>query len=535
MSYTISGNTISVSGTVNLTHTTLPPISRIEFEPGGATVTFSSSTFIGIPPQGANYAVVGSAAKDVLVISAQGIWPPGFGYLIDLTFFSFSNWGANDVVIVNGSSDANNIWGSYRSEIINGDAGNDFIHSGSADGTPSDTLRGGSGDDTYTVHPNDIVDETGTGGIDTIESYWSYSLLSSNVRGAVENVTLIAVDQNADATGNALDNKLVGGLRDNVLNGLGGDDYMQGRLGNDTYVVNSRNDTVDEKLNMPGGIDTVRASISYSLSDTVHALGALENLVLIGSALDGEGNGLSNALTGNGLANSLAGRAGNDVLDGEGGADVLSGQSGADQLVGGDGNDTYVLGTEAAGVDRVVDLQGIDTITSFVNRNLSFADYSEIENLTLLGNAVAGIGNALSNILTGNNRANALHGLDGNDTLVGGLGADRLRGGLGWDKFVFNTVTESRVAGGRDVIVDFQHAQHDRIVLSNIDANTQAAGNQAFHFIATAEFSHHAGELRYHKADGHSFIEGDVNGDGVADLAIISDLPVNFVGSDFAL
>ena len=319
----------------------------------------------------------------------------------------------------------------------------------------------------------------------------------------------------------------MGGRGNNILNGLTGDDVMQGRAGNDTYVVDTLNDIVDEVANNPGGIDRILSYVSYTLLDTVHVKGAVENLVLIGAALTAEGNGLSNTITGNGLANIITGLGGNDVLDGAAGADLL---------YGGVGNDTHVLGSEASGVDKVVDSSGsADSITSLVNRYLSFGDYSEIENLVLLGNAVSGGGNGLSNVLTGNARVNALTGLGGNDKLVGGVGADGLTGGVGADQFIFNSVAESRKGSGYDFIVDFSHAQNDKVVLSAIDANTKVGGNQAFNFIGSTAFSKKAGELRYEKAGGHSYILGDIDGNGVADLVIVSGLPVNFVGSDFLL
>jgi serralysin len=61
----------------------------------------------------------------------------------------------------------------------------------------------------------------------------------------------------------------------------------------------------------------------------------------------------------------------------------------------------------------------------------------------------------------------------------------------------------------------------DRIDLSFIDADTSTPGvDDAFAFIGTAAFGGHAGELRAFQAGGVWTIEGDVNGDGIADLAI---------------
>ena len=52
MPYSISGTTISVSGTVDLMNVSLPPIFRINFAAGGATATFNAWDFMAVPPQG---------------------------------------------------------------------------------------------------------------------------------------------------------------------------------------------------------------------------------------------------------------------------------------------------------------------------------------------------------------------------------------------------------------------------------------------------------------------------------------------------
>ncbi|QSV61448.1 MAG: hypothetical protein HEQ26_00425 [Dolichospermum sp. DL01] len=54
-------------------------------------------------------------------------------------------------------------------------------------------------------------------------------------------------------------------------------------------------------------------------------------------------------------------------------------------------------------------------------------------NLTLIGTAVNGTGNAVNNTVTGNSGNNSLDGAAGNDTLLGGAGNDTLLGGLGND------------------------------------------------------------------------------------------------------
>src|SRR6185369_14520584 len=85
---------------------------------------------------------------------------------------------------------------------------------------------------------------------------------------------------------------------------------------------------------------------------------------------------------------------------------------------------------------------------------------SNIENLT---------GSAFSDVLTGEGGVNVLKGGGGADVLTGGAGADLLLGGLGGDRFVLTATSDSAV-GAEDAILDFSHAEGDRIDLSAIDA-----------------------------------------------------------------
>ena len=96
-----------------------------------------------------------------------------------------------------------------------------------------------------------------------------------------------------------------------------------GGTGNDTYVVDNAGDVANETGG--DGTDTVLSSISFSLADTVHAIGSLENLTLTGTgAINATGNALDNVLIGNSAANVLVGGAGADTLDGGGGVDTAS-------------------------------------------------------------------------------------------------------------------------------------------------------------------------------------------------------------------
>jgi Ca2+-binding RTX toxin-like protein len=236
---------------------------------------------------------------------------------------------------------------------LSGDDGNDTLLCGAGDntlygGAGIDVMQGGAGNDTYGVdNALDTVDESvaGSGGIDTIGSTISFSLVASaHLLGAIENLQLGV--GNINGTGNALNNSLVGNTGNNVLDGGAGADTMIGYIGNDTYVVDNAGDIVDESYPGSNGIDRVQSSISFSLTNSATVLGAVEQLQLLGSAaINGTGNALDNVLTGNGGNNMLSGLAGNDTLTGGAGNDVLTGGAGKDNLTGGAGADTFVYTT----------------------------------------------------------------------------------------------------------------------------------------------------------------------------------------------
>jgi hypothetical protein len=80
----------------------------------------------------------------------------------------------------------------------------------------------------------------------------------------------------------------------------------------------------------------------------------------------------------------------------------------------------------------------------------------------------------------------------------------------------------------------------DQIDLSRLDANTTTpvlakSGIEAFTFVGSAAFSHRPGEIRHEIVGGNTYVHGDVNGDGVADLTIklIGELPLS--SSEFFL
>src|SRR5262249_36301178 len=132
---------------------------------------------------------------------------------------------------------------------------------------------------------------------------------------------------------------------------------------------------------------------------------------------------------------------------------------------------------------------------------------------------------------------NSLWGMAGNDVLTGGGGADALKGGAGADSFVYKAVSDSTVAvAGRDSIGDFSHAEGDRIDLSAIDADGNAGnGDTTFTFLGSGAFTGVGHELQVVATGGVQVIQADINGDKIADMAIVVIGATTLVAGDFVL
>jgi serralysin len=377
-------------------------------------------------------------------------------------------------------------------------------------------LNGRDGDDTYYVQQNGdtIIDSSGT---DTVNSTVSFTLAAN-----LEKCVLIG-GASINATGNQFANTLTGNGAANQLNGGGGADRMIGNNGNDTYIVNQRQDIVVEYAN--GGRDSVRSTVDFTLGNNV------EICSLLGSGnIDATGNALANTLRGNS------------------GANLLDGGRGSDTMIGGHGNDVYVVNQRS---DNVVESgRGTDTVRSSVDYLLD----AGIERCYLIGPSGAdATGNSLANTLRGNGGGNTLKALGGSDALkggggrdilVGGVGKDNLNGGTGADVFDFNSVSDStQKPRGRDFIGDFSRKQGDKINLAQVDADGSLAGNGQFKFIGKKAFSSDRdhiddsrAELRYfHTSNRDTIIQGDTDGDRIAEFSIVVDGRMNFTQGDFVL
>jgi uncharacterized delta-60 repeat protein len=356
----------------------------------------------------------------------------------------------------NGNSLINTITGNDSNNQINGGSG-------------ADVMAGGKGDDTYFVDNvgDKIVELSGTdSGTDTVQSSVTYAL-SANV----ENLILTGINV-INGTGNDLNNTITGNMTSNQIDGGKGADTMVGGGGDDIYIVDNLNDKIIELSGDGSGIDLVRSSVSYILSQNVESLTLTRT-----TAINGTGNDQSNILTGN---------DGNNILDGK---------AGSDTMIGGKGNDTYFVDTNS---DLITELagQGTDLVNSSAS---SYVISANVENLTLLGSAnIDGTGNDLDNTINGSSGNNNLIGGKGNDNLFGNDGVDiltgidprdpnlgrgsidKLTGGQKADTFVLGNADgvfyndgNSGTAGTSDYawISDFKASDSDKIQLSGKDSD----------------------------------------------------------------
>ena len=340
------------------------------------------------------YWIEGSIEDEVVEAAGEGtdklfsdlyrtVLPANFENLTLTGSASVSGFGNELDNVITGSQFANALYGLDGNDRLDGNWG-------------ADRLSGGDGDDTYVIdNAGDVaVEAYATGGLDTVYSAVSYSLAYQYIeRLFLTGSGLI------DATGNSLDNTLVGNGNHNVLDGGLGIDVMNGGGGNDTFIVDNAGDTVIEAAG--GGADTVRSSVTFHISNAYE----IETLVLTGTAaINGYGNNLANRIYGNANNN------------------VLNGGAGADLLYGGDGNDIYYIDQSGDHAYEASATGGTDTV--YASASYSLAG-EHIENLHLTGAGhFAASGNSLANRIYGNDGNNLINGQGGADFMSGGAGDD---------------------------------------------------------------------------------------------------------------
>ena len=347
----------------------------------------------------------------------------------------------NDNLYGQGGND--NLSGDEGDDYIFGDNGNDYLYGGSGNdylygGNDNDTLDGGIGNDNLSGNEGDdayifgrgygsdnMEDEGGNDtllftGLNRDEVQFAISGvqgdngLAVQIQDAGERIRLknwfaspdmkvetfrfedgtiltaaeaeaLAIARGLTGTDNSDD--LYGPSNLGItISGLGGNDWITGGNGNDTIYGGAGNDN----LHGQGGNDVL-----YGDEDDDYIFGDNGNDYLYGGS-------------------------GNDYLYGGNDNDTLDGGSGNDNLSGNEGDDAYHVDNMSDAVAENVN-EGTDTVFSSISYTLP----ANVENLTLVGTSpINATGNALDNIIFGNEGANRLTGMEGADIMMGGAGND---------------------------------------------------------------------------------------------------------------
>ncbi len=340
--------------------------------------------------------------------------------------------GDGDANRLEGRDGADTLAGAGSTDTVIGGEGNDRLNGGDGNdslnpGAGSDTLIGGNGFDTADYRGQaairiTLLDGSGTalGGPAAGDALFEIEA----ILGGDFADTLISSGIAA-----AADNRLVGGNGDDLLEGDAGD-TLEGGAGADTYRLHDPRVEIVE-TGAAGPADRIEAGFDYTLPI------AIEDLLLLGTAVLGRGNLLANRVTGNAASNLLDGGAGDDTLDGGAGADVL---------VGGEGDDVYLVDDPG---DLVADSDGQGEVLASVSWTLT----GGITRLLLDSDAgLRGAGTLGADSLRGGGGADTLDGGDGADELDGGGGDDVMIGGAGDDLFLIGLGADTLDGGLGDDI-----------------------------------------------------------------------------------
>lgn len=351
-----------------------------------------------------------------------------------VSHFTFGLGATGETVI--GGFSADTISGSSNQDILSGGNGNDKIYGWGGndvlvDGAGQDTLTGGTGADRFVLtsdNSHDIITDFQVG-VDTLDlsnyqlfrnmdqlSVTSHSdgatatffgetlrIYTSNNQSmdfddfaamnliSLTHMTIGLTPQDLVLEGGAEADALVGGLGNDRLLGLNGDDILSGSAGADHLVGGNGDDCADYSTALIG-VTIDMKDMSQNTGDAAgdvfssveHILGSTHEDQLFGDTqnnhlMGGQGNdGLrgreghdliqgdngNDNLLGNGGRDTLLGGNGRDTLTGHSGRDILNGGSNEDILTGGRGNDVYLGGD---GADTFVFHEDADKIRDFEN------------------------------------------------------------------------------------------------------------------------------------------------------------------------
>jgi Ca2+-binding RTX toxin-like protein len=429
----------------------------------------------------------------------------------DFTGENFDGWSP---LALTGGPGSDQLAGTPSSDFVFAGEGNDFIRLQQGG---DDQASGGPGNDVFlfggALNGADRID--GGDGTDQLAIQGDYAgaealTLGSNVAG-IENVAI-----------------------------LPGDDTRFGDPGTNVYdyEISASDSAVGAGVQMVIDANRLRPGEDFSFDGSAE--------------LDG-----SFFIYGGGGTDLLTGGAKNDVfLFGAWGqwnpADVITGGAGIDQLAL-RGNYSLTFGAgQLVGIENIGLLSAHDTRFGALGSSYSydlktvdenvapgvqmvvdgaklrFAEFFRFDGSAETDGSFRIFGGLVDDVIVGSRNGDILQGYGGSDQLTGGEGGDAFR----------YVAASDSAPGSADRILDFIPGT-DWIDLSRIDADSHAAGNQAFRWIGSNGFTGanaaSAGELRAYQSGSNWFVEGDTDGNGSADLVIEVTAPTPLTADNFLL
>lgn len=480
---------------------------------------------------------------------------------------------------VYGEDGGDSIYTSAGADRVDGGIGNDTLYAGGG----ADTVLGGDGNDRIEAEGGaDTVD--GGAGDDTINSdydYWTATTPVDNdvIRGGSGNDTITA--------GIGLD-LLIGGLGDDKL-------IIGPALGNNTFDLqvdqlqgNGGVDTLGFGGLFAGSTATLSVTIAATTTLQLDGQDVAEATGMERLDITAYGDG-DHQITGGRFADKVTTGNGDDTISTLGGDDTITaydyGGTDSNTILTGTGHDTvniYLGGNDEVDLDSGNDALtlsnvytdptglasyeggvGTDMLTVYTRfgfAGVSFDGATLRSGATVIGNATGfegvtyyGSSDAFDfNGLSGSDHIelgaanDTAFGNDGGDTLLGGAGIDTLGGGAGddyitggagrdfmtgdagIDRFIYVSKADSTLGAERDSIADFATG------IDKIDLGAISFG--ALSWRGTGGFTNTGvGELRYAKGASATVVQGDIDGNGVAEFQIVLNGSISLAASDFVL
>ncbi|MEX0309928.1 MAG: hypothetical protein AB3N17_06735, partial [Tateyamaria sp.] len=247
---------------------------------------------------------------------------------------------------------------------------------------------GGLGSDTYNL--------TSSGG--TIRLTFGFGHFQGATQGVVADLSTGIITNDGFGTTDTVNASISGNGRIE-LRGTDFADSLTGSAGNERFITEQGNDTVDGGMGFDtirydrSGVDAVNVNLATGTATGTWDGNAFTDTLSNIEAVRGSRQG-NDTITGSSAAERFDGLGGDDSLNGGAGNDSLFGQEGDDTLNGGDGDDYLNAGSNDDGEDRIIASAGSDDIDFFDASNTSyyFVEYGSFSGITASLNFIGGFG-----------------------------------------------------------------------------------------------------------------------------------------------